>query len=287
MTLTLSDNLIRLNIAGIQVALEIADDARRAAIGERYREFIVSDGEPQTTIRVEVTPGAQFIPMRPGPWITEFSNRGQTLSYRSHMDAGWMDIERGEAVLEIAPEADIENFLRALYAQLCLRAGGLLLHAAGVVRAGAGFVFFGPSGSGKTTAARLSPGRTVLSDDLVILMTEGDRTLVHGVPFRGDFAEAPRVNTSADLRGLFTLVKAPEHALTGVPLPEAIARLLACAPFAMTDARNTKRAMEICSRIAESVPVRALRFRRDPGFWRVIDERKIPHTAPAGSDAKS
>ena len=284
---TLPENLIRLNIAGITVALEIADDDKRAAISERYREFIVSDEEPESIIRVEVSSGAQFIPMNPGPWITEISYSGRLLNYRSHLDAGQIDIERGEAVLEIAPEADVENFLRVLYAQLCLRAGGLLLHAAGVVGGDAGFVFFGPSGSGKTTAARLSPGRTILSDDLVILRTSGKRTLVHGVPFRGDLPEAPRVNMSADLRGLFTLVKAPEHALTSVDLPEATARLLACAPFVMGDARNIKRAMEICLRIARNVPVRALRFRLDPGFWRVIDECETPCPAPAGGNANS
>lgn len=287
MTRTLSKNVILLCIADITVALEINDADKHAAVRERYREFIVSEGEPQTVIRVEVTSGTEFIAMKPGPWITEFSHQGGSLNYRSYLDAGWMDLERGEAVLEIAPQADIENFLRALYAQLCLREGGLLLHAAGVIERDAGFVFFGPSGSGKTTAARLSPGRTILSDDLVILRTRGDKTAVYGVPFRGDFPEAPRVNTSADLKGLFTLVKAPEHTVTDIDMSEAIARLLTCAPFAMTDTRNTKRAMEICLRIAKTIPVRALRFRLDSGFWRKIDEREISDPAPASSNANS
>jgi hypothetical protein len=223
--------------------------------------------------------------MKPGPWITEISYRGGLLNYRSHTDAGWLDLERGEAFLEIAPDADVENFLRVVYAQLCLRAGGLLLHAAGVIDGQRGFVFFGPSGSGKTTAARLSPGRAILSDDLVILSASGDKVMVHGVPFRGDFAEAPRVNRSAQLRGLFTLVKAPEHALSGVDFPEAIARLLACSPFVMADARNAKKALDVCSQIARRVPVRALRFRLDSDFWRVIDECEIPGAAPAGRDS--
>jgi hypothetical protein len=266
------ETTVLIKIAEITVALEIADAGKREQLGERYREFTVSDSEPQARIRVEVSDDARFIPMEPGPWIIETTYERGRLNYRSHLDAGWMDIEGGECLVKIAPEADVENFLRVLYAHLCLKAGGMLLHAAGVVRGGAGYVFFGPSGSGKTTTARLSLDKTVLSDDLVILRIEGDKARVHGVPFRGDFPEAPRVNTSADLRGLFTLVKAAEHRIEDVARPEAVARLLGCMPFVMVDGAHTKRAIEICSQIIERVPVRALRFRRDPGFWREIND---------------
>ena len=271
-----SDITVLIEIAGIAVALEIADAGKREAVVERYREFIVPEGDPLAAIRVEVSDNARFIPLDPGPWIMEITYDRGRLNYRSHLDAGWIDIERAECFLEIAPEADVENFLRVLYAHLCLKAGGLLLHAAGVVRVGAGFVFFGPSGAGKTTTARLSlddkVSSTILSDDLVILKTHGDKARVYGVPFRGDFPEAPRVNTSADLRGLFTLVKAAEHRTEDVARPEAIARLLACVPFVMVDGAHTKRAIEICSQIIDRVPVRALRFRPDPGFWKVIHD---------------
>lgn len=269
---SLNEDLVRINIAGFAVAVEIDDDEKRAAVRERYREFIAARAEPLVTVRVKVSNGARFVPLRSGPWIIELDEKGDRLDYRSHFDAGWMEIEAGKAFLEIAPEADIENFLRVLYARLCLRAGGLLLHAAGVVRDEAGFVFFGPSGSGKTTTARLSPGLAILSDDLVIVKIEDGGVRVYGVPFRGDFAEAPRVNRRADLRGLFTLVKAAEHAVCQVESAEAIARLLSCVPFVMTDARRARRAMEIGLQITERVPVRALHFRLDSGFWGLLNE---------------
>jgi hypothetical protein len=224
--------------------------------------------------------------MKPGPWIIETSYEQGQLKYRSHFDEGQADLERGTGVLEIAPETDVENFLRVLYAHLCLRADGLLLHSAGVVSDGAGFVFFGQSGSGKSTVSRLSLDKTILSDDLVILRIQDGKARVYGVPFRGDFPEAPRVNTSADLRGLFALVKAPEHAITHVEPPAALARLLACMPFVIIDAAHAKRAVKICSQLIECVPVRALRFRLDSGFWREIYECEIPSAASAGGDAE-
>ena len=273
MTMTsLDKELVQINIAGIAVALAIDDDEKRAAVRERYAEFIAASPRPQVTVRVKVAAGARFVPLRSGPWVIELDEKGDRLDYRSHFDAGWMEIGAGKAFLEIAPEADIENFLRVLYARLCLREGGLLLHAAGIVRGEAGFVFFGPSGSGKTTTARLSPEFTVLSDDLVIVKIGEGGVRVHGVPFRGDFAEATRVNRSAELRGLFTLVKAPVHAVVPLPPPEARARLLSCVPFVMTDARRARRAMEIGSQITGRVPVRALHFRLDSGFWGLLND---------------
>ena len=269
----LSESAVHINIADIPVTLEIADPAKRADVRERYAAFLADDGAPQVTIRVEVNAEACFIPMGRGPWIIEVSYDRSRLNYRSHLDAGWIDFERGEGFLEIDPKADVENFLRVLYANLCLRASGLLLHAAGVVRGAEGFVFFGPSGSGKTTVARLSLGDTILSDDLVILKMNADTVRVYGVPFRGDFPEAPRVNVSAVLCGLFTLIKAPEHKVAPMERPEAIARLLSCVPFVMVDAASTERALGICAQIAERVPVCALRFRPDPGFWREIYDR--------------
>ena len=265
-----SQKLVHLSIAGISVALEIPDVGMRTAVLERYSEFVVTGGAVQALVHVETREGARFVPLERGQWIIELATERGRLSYRSHYDAGWIDIERGAAFVEIAPEADIENFLRVLYAQLCPGAGALLLHAAGVIRDQAGFVFFGPSGSGKTTAARSSLDHTVLSDDLVIVEIEGTAARVHGVPFRGDFREAPRVNGSAELRGLFSLVKAPRHALSAVATPEAMGRLLACAPFVMTGAASARRAMELSRLLIERVPVQALHFLPDPGFWEVV-----------------
>ncbi len=272
MALNFSEPAIELNLAGITVALAIGDPSLRRAVTARYAEFIVINQNPQAILQVQVNHRAQFIPMKPGRWIIECTERGGRLHYRSYFDAGWIDLERGEAFLEIAPGIDIENFLRLLYAHLCLRAGGLLLHAAGIIRHDLGYVFLGPSGSGKTTVARLSLDDTVLSDDLIILKIQGSKVRLFGVPFRGDFLEAPRVNQSAGLHCLLALVQAPQHRVAGLIGPEAIARLLACVPFIITDVGRAQRVMTLCREIHERVPVRALHFRPDAGFWREIHE---------------
>jgi hypothetical protein len=151
-------------------------------------------------LRIEVYAGTRFIPVRSGPWIIELTEDGGRLNYRSHFDAGWVEIEGGRGFLEIAPEADVENFLRVVYAQLILRAGGLLLHAAGIVRGQSSFVFFGPSGSGKTTAARLSQEHTVLSDDLVIVKIVNDRICPRSYVVCSNWSKRPNMALSLSLR---------------------------------------------------------------------------------------
>jgi hypothetical protein len=73
------------------------------------------------------------------------------------------------------------------------------------------------------------------------------------------------------LHGLFALAKDTEHRVSPLRAPEAVAHLLACVPFVMTDPKNTQRVVEICAELTAAVGVRKLHFRRDDKFWEVID----------------
>ena len=86
---------------------------------------------------------------------------------------------------------EVEYFLRVIYALLVFQAGGLLFHAAGIVRDGQCYLFFGHSGSGKTTVARLSSTDLVLNDDLVVLIP---RQISSGSPMPPRFTIQPRLN---------------------------------------------------------------------------------------------
>ena len=269
------DSLITLDIAGIATTLEIADPAMCRQVRERFGPFVVRAGPAPMRVAVEVVPGARFAAPRASGWVVDTVQDGERLSYRSVYDAGWIDFARGQAFLQIAPETSIENFIRVLYAHLVLRDGGLLLHAAGVVKNGGGFVFFGPSGSGKSTSARLSQGAgcTVLSDDLVIVRRHGECYHVHGVPFRGSERFVPLTRTDAPLLGLFALRKADAHTLQPLPVPAAVAQLVRVAPFVIAQADNGARVMALCADLAQRTFVGELRFRKDADFWRLIDEQ--------------
>lgn len=288
----LPPNALTLCIADWHVTLRLdgCDAATRARIAERYAAFVVATQPTALSIHVRVEPGPAYIPFDLAPtWQIRTAARDGRIEFESHLEKGWIvdpatsamvdraagtcpERSRREGALVLRPRGDPENFLRVLYAWLCLDHDALLLHACGVIREGRGYVFFGPSGSGKTTTARLSQEHIVLSDDLVILKKVAGKYRVFGVPFRGDLPAAPRTNASADLHGIFALVKDTQHSIAPLAVSEAVARLSACVPFVMAQPASVRRVIEICVDLAARVPVRALHFRRDAGFWKLIDQ---------------
>ncbi len=273
----MNEKALNISIAGMRVTLRLdeLDAPDRAQILEHYAAFTDAKLPAAISIHLHVEPGPAFIPLPTGQvYQIHTANRDGRIAFESHFETGSIDLTSGQGSLVMRPGGRPENFLRVLYAWLCLEQRALLLHAAGVVRAGQGYVFFGHSGSGKTTISHLSLEHTILSDDLVILKTHADAVRVYGVPFRGDLLQAPRTNASAELRGLYTLVKADVPRITPVPPVEAIARLSECVPFIMTEPHNAARVLETCAAIQARVPVQTLFFRRAADFWSVIDGRE-------------
>ncbi len=175
-----------------------------------------------------------------------------------------------EARLRANPSAslgDLTYFLRTAFALCAFEQGALLFHAAGVVHRNSAWAFFGPSGSGKTTLARLSQGKEVLSDDLILLSKGRVGWEAWATPFslcRGKRMAAP-------LKALIRLVKAPEDKV--MPLPPAIAlgELVASSPVVNADPSRLPGLFARWEEIMTEVPVCALRFRKADSFWEVID----------------
>ncbi|MBI5305273.1 MAG: hypothetical protein HY868_24290 [Chloroflexi bacterium] len=263
-----------INIADIPTTLvrdEFDADIEKHIV-EHYSAFVVPPRSDALAVRLHVEPGPPYIPLDISPtWQIHTERHGDRIDFESYYEKGWADLATCQGELILRPQGTTENFLRVLYAWRCMEENLLLLHAAGIISHGRGFVFFGPSGNGKTTVTTFSMDRTVLSDDMVILKKRDDRYYLYGVPFRGDMPEAPRTNASAELCGAFTLVKAAEHRLEPLAASQAVAQMARCVPFVMTVPAHTRRVMEICQDIVATVPVRALHFRRDAEFWRILD----------------
>ncbi len=276
------ENRITLSIAdwSLNLSLDECDAPARSRLLDRYAAFCVPYQPDAPTVRVRVESGADFIPIAGAAvWQIRTARRDQRIEFESHFERGWFDRAAGQGDLTLRPKGVIENYLRVLYAWFALEHNSLLLHACGILRDGRGYVFFGPSGSGKTTTALLSAAHTILSDDLVIIKRIGQEFHVCGVPFRGDLPEAPRTNASAKLGGLFALAKETRHYLTPLALPDAVAQLARCVPFVMGQPEHARRVTDICFDLAQRVPVRTLHFRRDDGFWSVIDDHQLARGA--------
>lgn len=165
----------------------------------------------------------------------------------------------------------IENALRVAYAHMVLERGGILLHGAGVVRDGRAFAFFGPSGSGKTTVTTFSSGDLILSDDLLLIVRDGDGMKASSVPFRGLLTPPATSDRLYPLAGLYRLVKDTNVFVEELSRPRAVGEIVQSLPFVTDRAETAPKILDVVSDLAEAAPIHRLHFRKDPEFWRVID----------------
>jgi hypothetical protein len=180
----------------------------------------------------------------------------------------WTSLAEGVRWVELA-----ENLSRLLVAYRLLAGGGVVLHSAGVVDDSGAWVFFGRSGAGKTTLSRLAQarGRRILSDDLNALERDGSQIRVSRIPFAGDLAAEPRGPETHALRGLCRLEQASANAVRSLPAGEAVASLLACAPFVNHDPHRLGALTEALAQLVELAPTRVLAFALDGDFWPALE----------------
>lgn len=262
---------ILVKIASFVVALNTTDASVAQRLEQRYHEFLGANETPDISITLKIVPDALYIEPKPGPWIIESSYENNRLVYCSYQERGEVDLLSGEGFLEMDPTTQVDNFLRTIFAWLCVTNDALLLHSAGVIRDGLGYVFFGPSGAGKTTTSRLASQKGhVVSDDLVIIQCNEDGCMLHGVPFKGELSEAPRANQQAPLKGLYRLRQDTSHFLEPIPYIKSVADLVAASPFIVREKHLSEQLINVCTKIVKRVPVQELHFKRDDGFWKVI-----------------
>ena len=154
---------------------------------------------------------------------------------------------------------------------------GALLHAAGVVVDGRGFVLIGPEGAGKSTFARMARvgGAQVISDDTVIL--DG---VTGGLDLLGSPVRAHEATNLA--RGRWP-VAALLHARWGLEARlEPVGRLATEAllaanlPFLASGWGRDARLDALVPFLAGAAPHRALTFAPDPSFVEVLRAASFP-----------
>jgi len=256
-------------IARLGAAIVTRDRDVAQLVRDRYKGF-VSSGTPEWRLEIDVGPVGgrrahdDVRVSRDGVDARYVVNRGDF--------AGTVDLpaRRATVTLADANEYSIDSFLRILYSLALVAAHGVIVHAASLVRNGRAHLFCGPSGSGKTTVARLSPDATLLSDELSIVRISEGRARCHGTPFWGELARAGD-DRAARLAGIYFLHHGARHALDGVMPRQAIERLLPNVLFFARDAELMAGVLDIAADLVEAVPCFDLSFRRDAGFWEIVD----------------
>lgn len=270
-----------LDIAGLRLAVVSGAAGLSRAIEQRFVDYVDS-GPPNLVVRVNVTDAAAIgaasgtAPADLGSSTgtherTRFS--GRVLLHDAPGRTGRVDVDGGEAEVWVAAAQALDHtdyFLRLCVALLAFDAGGLLLHAAGVVRDGIAHAFIGPSGSGKTTVARhAAPGR-ILNDDLIVLRPSASGWYAHATPFSNPTQVAPGGPHRAPLGGIYRLVHGTVATLEAVDIGTAVADVVASVPVIGLDPDRAGLLVARAHAVARAVPVRRLHCRPDPSFWPLI-----------------
>jgi hypothetical protein len=166
-----------------------------------------------------------------------------------------------------------ENFLRVLTAYRLFDLGGAVLHGAAVAGRRGIHLFLGRSGAGKSTVSRLAQerGATVLSDDLNAMLYSGG-PVVEKLPFTGDYGDARTPGEPAPLAGLYRLEKSSADELRPLSRAEAVACLLACAPFVNADPhRRDGLLANLLRLVPRDSAAFSLRFSLAGGFWPILE----------------
>jgi hypothetical protein len=84
---------------------------------------------------------------------------------------------------------------------------------------------------------------------------------------------------------MFRLRQDTAHFVEPLSHIKAVADLVASSPFVVSDLSLANRLVEVCDVMAKTLPVMQLHFKRDDGFWKVIDEyfENVPKTTSANS----
>jgi hypothetical protein len=155
-----------------------------------------------------------------------------------------------------------------LMTHLLSQGRGVEIHGCGLLNpSGRAYLFAGQSGAGKSTMARLwidRPGVRLLSDERVVLRTDGDRVMVHGTPWHGEAGLAAPL--AGELAALFFLHHAtgfPGHRLVTADRAGAAAQLLACSFLPFHTAGPIDRTVTAVERVTRDAPCYDLWFAPD------------------------
>lgn len=260
---------IQLSIAGLTVSLTCEAKTLTGRLRERYRLFLTD--EPADVHAVVRVAGSR----RTSALLdTGTTFRDGLLYFTAPGYEGAIDVDAGRADLTISsqqPVEEIEYFLRVIHAVLAFERGGLLFHAAGIVRGDRGYLFFGHSGSGKTTVARLSAEYTVLNDDLVLILPADAGWRVHATPFWNPTQVEP-TREDAPLTAMFRLVQNKQVFTEELRPSQAVAEVIANVPVIPDDPRRTPELLVRCRRLLRSVPAYQLHFLPDDSFWHAVED---------------
>lgn len=256
-------------IAGWTFSIEAPEPALVSQLAADWRAFAAPGGGAHTALELRTRAKRQ----RPPGWLPRLpaihpeANGALRLEgdgFRALLSAdrrtGWV-----EQPLERFP---VEAVVRVLLAEWLLARGGMLLHGVALAHQGRAAVFCGFSGAGKSTlgAWGAKGGLTLLADELVALVPDGEGFCAHGTPWNAG------TNACASLAMLGVLAHAREARLRPVE-PSTVLRVMLSNVLEPADSPSLRaRLFQLAGRLLAAVPAREFEFAPNPEAAEAVRE---------------
>lgn len=265
--MAISDKL-NISIANITVGVECNDRDFLDGLKQKYDAFI-SQKKADFYAHFNIVDSDQVDNLK----FLNYIFHEDRIEFRHLGYEGIIDFNHSLARLEVAKPITrwgCEYFLRIIYTYLIFLKGGLMMHAAGVLRDGNVYIFFGHSGAGKTTVARASQKvGMVLNDDLIALLPYQGEWKVYSTPFWNPSQVRPN-NGSGTLNGLYRLIQDKSVFLESIDQGKALAEIISCMPIIALDHCRNSFLVSRCNGLREQVGVQYLHFLPDDSFWPIV-----------------
>ncbi len=264
--------MLRLSIGNVCIEIELPPTWGAGNILERFAGFWTVR-QPDFRLLVNVEPGLEI----KGFSTEELGVQRIWLEEKRALLAGF-DIQ-GEADLRTATgrlrlDANpntLDSALRALFIILLPRHSGLILHAAGLQRKGAGWLFCGASGSGKSSISRSLRDGELLNDETVCVVRRQERFYILSTPFWGELEATPgSPRISAPLHRLVLLN--PEKCGLLEPMEAFLGLLANVICPAGGDRANFEKIMDLTWGVVQTAVSQGLVFDWTTDNWGVLDE---------------
>ncbi len=197
------------------------------------------------TLEIQVAPT--------GPWLAVAEGASDFSNLRIRLRAGRQGLPTDQAL-----HYPTDQFFLV---QRLARRRALIVHAAGIIWEGRGYILAGRSGAGKTTLARIwrQRGARLLNDDRIIVREIDGQPMLFASPWPGE--ERTVINESAPLAGILHLVQAPTNRATPLGGAEAAAHLMATAVAPFYSSAALQNLLGVAERITRALPSHLLEFR--------------------------
>ena len=260
---------LKIEVANIVTSLELDDSFLLQQLRETFSEF-ESNKSAEISIGVKIVDSLKT--QKTSPMGLSFSEKKVTIKGDNFW--GRMDLSKKKGEINIFPpytRESLASFLRIIYNILITEEGGLVLHAAGIVKDNRAYIFFGPSQSGKSTVAQLSKDYTILSDDLVVIKRINGSCKVFGTPYWDRLRESQGKRGIFEIAGLFKLVKDNKTYLKRLSYAQGMAEALTL-PGVPKEHQPIDKLLNISSYLIKKTPCYELHFLPNKTFWKCIEK---------------